>query len=93
MLSERDVANERSFQWLSHVLVFEISDVSGVTHMMSIMHIFSRGLRSGKTSVKIGMENKKRSKVITLLPLKARYQNSSLKFVSLDGSSHEKNTS
>lgn len=70
------------------MLVFEVSDVSGVTHMMSFVHIFSSSLQSGKTSVKVGMGGKK-SKIVTLFPLKACYQNSSLKLASLDGSSHE----
>lgn len=72
------------------MLVFEVSDVSGVILLMSILHIFSRGLQSGKMSVRVGMEKNARSKTVTLVPLKACCRSSYLKLVSLDGSSHEK---
>lgn len=45
LLSKRGVANERSFQQLSPVLVLEVSDASRAAHMMSIMSIFSSSLQ------------------------------------------------
>lgn len=45
LLSKRSVTNEPSFQQLSPVLVLEVSDASGVAHMMSIMSIFSSSLQ------------------------------------------------
>jgi len=69
LFSKRCVANECSFQRPSHVLVFEVSDVNGVTHIKALL-TFSSGLKSRKMSVKVGIGKGEWSEIITLFHYK-----------------------